>query len=195
MRIPGHTSLRRPITVIFVLCKILHSGICRRTDIGPPGSLCSITADRSQGTRWLRLHSRDAGRAIEPGAHTRPRRATVVEVVAQRRSRGPPRDYLVDGAEWPTGLLRSNAPPTARLLKAIATRLNQAIGDKSLREVAELCDVASQTVRNIRTGATWGDVTTIAQLERGLNIDLWGQEHRQRPEGRRHRGRPTRRTG
>ena len=60
----------------------------------------------------------------------------------------------MDGAEWPTGLLRPDAPPAARLAKAIATRLNQAIGYKSLREVAEECDVAPQTVRNISTGAT-----------------------------------------
>ena len=52
----------------------------------------------------------------------------------------------------------------------------------SVRDIAEICGVAHQTVHNIRTGATWGNVTTIALLERGLRVDLWGEEHRQKPE-------------
>ena len=99
-----------------------------------------------------------------------------------------PRDYLVGGAQWPDGLLRAVAPPEARLLKAIASRLKQAVGDKSLRDVANECGVAPQTVHNILAGTTWAHVLSIARLERGLNIGLWGQEHRKKPT---HSGRPT----
>lgn len=95
-----------------------------------------------------------------------------------------PRDYLVDGAQWPTGHLRPDAPPIARLLQGIAKRLDRAIGGRSLREVAETCGVAHQTVHNIRAGATWGHVTTIALLERGLKVHLWGREHTQKPQRR-----------
>ena len=92
-----------------------------------------------------------------------------------------PRDYLFEGAQWPDGRLQLLAPPEARLLKGIASRLKEAVGDKSLREVAKECGVAPQTVHNILAGTTWAHVLSVARLERGLNVELWGGEHRQKP--------------
>ena len=92
-----------------------------------------------------------------------------------------PRDYLFEGAQWPDGRLRLLAPPEARLLKGIASRLKEAVGDKSLREVAKECGVAPQTVHNILAGTTWAHVLSVARLERGLNVNLWGGEHRKKP--------------
>ena len=93
-----------------------------------------------------------------------------------------PRDYLFEGAQWPDGRLRLLAPPEARLLKGIASRLQKAVGDKSLRDVAKECGVAPQTVHNILAGTTWAHALSVARLERGLNADLWGREHRQKPQ-------------
>ena len=93
-----------------------------------------------------------------------------------------PRDYLVADAQWPDGLLRPDAPPEARLLKGIASRLKRAAVEKSLRDVSNQCGVAPQTVHNILTGATWAHVPSVARLERGLNIELWGREHRRKPQ-------------
>ena len=96
-----------------------------------------------------------------------------------------PRDYLLPEAQWPDGQLRLHAPPEARLLKGIASRLQEAVGDKSLRDVAQECGVAPQTVHNILAGNTWAHVLSIARLERGLNANLWGKEHRQKPQSHR----------
>ena len=97
-----------------------------------------------------------------------------------------PRDYLIDEAQWPDGRLRLHAPPEARLLKGIASRLQEAVGDKSLRDIAKECGVAPQTVLNILAGTTWAHALSVARLERGLNVRLWGEEHRKKPERTRH---------
>ena len=91
-----------------------------------------------------------------------------------------PRDYLAAGATWPDGPLVSDAPPEARLLQAISTRLRDKTSGRSTSEVARQCDLATQTVFNILNGATWAEVPSIARLEYHINIDLWGTEHKDR---------------
>ena len=89
-----------------------------------------------------------------------------------------PRDYLAPGGAWPTGPFTGKLPPEARLARALAKRLDDARGKKSRREVARLAKVDPQTVINVLDGRTWGDLVTIARLERGLETQLWGDEHR-----------------
>ena len=38
--------------------------------------------------------------------------------------------------------------------------------------------MSPNTVANILNGAVWPDIDTIARLEKALDADLWGKEHR-----------------
>jgi len=79
---------------------------------------------------------------------------------------------------WPTGGLRRSAPAEAHLAEAIAERLRAAIGECSVRQVAIEAELSPQTVANLVQGLSWGDMVTIARLERVLGVTLWGEEHR-----------------
>lgn len=60
----------------------------------------------------------------------------------------------------------------------MAARLRAAIGDRSVRQVAIEAELSPQTVANLAQGLSWGDMVTIARLERVLGKSLWGAEHR-----------------
>ena len=96
-----------------------------------------------------------------------------------------PHSYLADGAQWPTGHLRHNSPPVALLARAISERLHDALKGRTAREIAELAGLSHQTVINVLNGNTWWDTITIARLERALDIELWGEEHRKHRTPRR----------
>ena len=96
-----------------------------------------------------------------------------------------PRSYLTDGAQWPRGPLRATSPPEALLARAISKRLHKALAGRSTRQIAELAGLSHQTVINVLNGATWWDGITIARLERALDADLWGEEHRKHRTPRR----------
>ncbi len=88
-----------------------------------------------------------------------------------------PRDYLQEGETWPHGRLVEDAPPEARLAQAVAHRLRVG-SDDSIRGIARAADISPQAVLNLRNGASWGDLPTIARLEIALDTNLWGREHR-----------------
>ncbi len=69
------------------------------------------------------------------------------------------------------------APPEAHLVAGIARRLRDTIGARSLRSVAAAAGVSVGTVSSLLSGRTWGDVVTVARLEQGLGVELWGHEH------------------
>ena len=48
----------------------------------------------------------------------------------------------------------------------------------TLRAKMAAADISPQAVLNLRNGATWGDLPTIARLEIALGTNLWGGEHR-----------------
>jgi transcriptional regulator with XRE-family HTH domain len=79
--------------------------------------------------------------------------------------------------EWPTGALGRNAPEEAKLAAGIARRLAAAQGARSLRQLAAETGVSPGTLSNLLAGRSWGDVVTIARLETGLGVPLWGSEH------------------
>lgn len=89
-----------------------------------------------------------------------------------RNLESAPRAYVSRG-EWPTGTLRRGAPFEAHKLAAISQRLKAAIGERSLRSIAAESDVSIGTLSNILGGRTWGDLVTLARLERALGADLW----------------------
>ena len=88
-----------------------------------------------------------------------------------------PAEYLLAGEAWPTGRLAKSAPPEAALVAGIASRMLGAMEGLSIRELARRSDVSPQTVSNLLAGRTWGDVVTLARIERTLGVPLWGVEH------------------
>lgn len=95
----------------------------------------------------------------------------------RKSPRRPPVEYLATGT-WPGGRMRKDAPAEARLAEAMAARLRDAIGERSVRQVAIEAELSPQTVANLVQGLSWGDMVTIARLERVLGVTLWGDEHR-----------------
>lgn len=95
----------------------------------------------------------------------------------RRGLRKHPRDYLTEGSSWPSGSLVEDAPAEALLAQAVSRRLRIARSG-SIRSIAREAGISAQAVINIRDGATWGDLPTIARLEIVLDSTLWGREHR-----------------
>ena len=97
------------------------------------------------------------------------------------RDRPAPRE-CVDG-DWPTGPLKPDAPPSAAAARYLVRRLTYAMARQgrrpsTARAVAEAAGIAPATVTNILNGKSWCDIDTLARLERAVNINLWGDEHR-----------------
>lgn len=109
---------------------------------------------------------------------------------ARTRLASAPVEYLLAGESWPGGRLRKDAPAEAALAAGIASRMVEAMGGLSIRELARRSDVSPQTVSNLVAGRTWGDVVTLARIERALGVALWGNEHHEGIVGA-----PTRGTG
>ena len=91
---------------------------------------------------------------------------------------GRRRTVSFEGAN--AGSKRDKEPPEALLARAISRRLPNALAGRTAREIAELAGLSHQTVINVLDGATWWDAITIARLERALDTQLWGEEHRKR---------------
>lgn len=109
--------------------------------------------------------------------------------------RGHPADYLAAGEDWPSGRLVKDTPEEVRLVAGIVGRLRVVADDLGTREMARRAGLSPQTVSNLLTGKTYGDVVTIARLERALDVVLWGSEHvhEPHPEGQKQRRGQTRR--
>lgn len=90
-----------------------------------------------------------------------------------------PVDYLANGELWPHGELVADAPPEARLALAVARRLEAQFVKRglSLRDAERVTGASVSALSNILHGNSWGDLPTIARIERGLSVPLWGPEH------------------
>ena len=55
----------------------------------------------------------------------------------------------------------------------IAVRLADAIGDRSIREVARLTGLDHTTIAGVLAGAHWPDLITLAKCEQALEVRLW----------------------
>jgi transcriptional regulator with XRE-family HTH domain len=91
--------------------------------------------------------------------------------------RGHPADYLAPGEEWPHGELVADTPPEVRLVAGVVGRLRVVADDLGTRKVARRAGLSPQTISNLLTGRTYGDLVTVARLERALEVHLWGDEH------------------
>ena len=88
-----------------------------------------------------------------------------------------PHEYVIPGQDWPDGVLISRAPSEARLAQAVTLRLKKACGKRPVDIVAKNAGVSLLAVQDIYNGTSWGDLATIARLERYLDYRLWGDEH------------------
>lgn len=71
---------------------------------------------------------------------------------------------------WPT---RPSTDPVAEVARLLAVNVEQAIGERSIRSVAEAANVDHTTLLGLLRGRSWPDLVTIAKLEAGLDADLW----------------------
>ena len=97
-----------------------------------------------------------------------------------RQSRKHPVTYLEKDGVFPNGPFRFETPREVFLAAALAIRLNNTIGNESIRYVAKIAGLSPQTILNILSGKSWPDLRTIARLEAGMRTRLWGMEHRKR---------------
>ena len=94
---------------------------------------------------------------------------------ARRGLKTNPRDYLTSDGTWPEGPLADDAPDEARFVMGVSQRLKAHCDANSLsmNAVSRATNVPVQTVINLATGKTWGDLPIIYRLEAGLGADLW----------------------
>lgn len=100
--------------------------------------------------------------------------------MAVTERRGKPRELLVNPYTWPNGTPKKNAPPELLLLVGIANRLKAALASAQIsgRQAAMDIGITPSTIYNILKGECWPELPTIAKLEKLLETDLWGDEHR-----------------
>jgi len=73
-------------------------------------------------------------------------------------------------ASWPES---PSSDPAGEVARRFALALAEQIGSRTLREVAEQCELTHATLVGILAGRTWPDMRTISRLEDGLDVDLW----------------------
>ena len=99
---------------------------------------------------------------------------------ARRGLETHPRNYLASDGIWPDGPLTEDAPDEARFVMSVGQRLKAhcEANSLSMNAVARVTNVPVQTVSNLLSGKSWGDVPIIWRLEAGLGADLWcGKAH------------------
>ena len=103
----------------------------------------------------------------------------------RRRGLQPcPIDYLAPGQEWPDGDLLADAPDVAKFVQKLVQRLNKECSSDqtpSVYAVAKKANINSQTVFNLLSGKTWGDLPILYKLEAAIAHNLWTHDHL--PEG------------
>ena len=95
-----------------------------------------------------------------------------------RHAASRPSDHLAPGQLWPYGQLEDDPPPEALLAQALAQRLHQQKTGQKLKDIAERAGITTDALSRLLRGATWGTLPILARLERALNTELWGNEHR-----------------
>ena len=95
-----------------------------------------------------------------------------------RHAAAKPKLHLAEGQRWPYGQLEDDPPPEAELAQALAQRLHQEKTGQKLKDIAEVAGITTDSLSRLLRGDTWGTLPIIARLERALDTDLWGNEHR-----------------
>lgn len=71
---------------------------------------------------------------------------------------------------WPDEPMKN---PQQEVARRLAINLKNAIGDRSVRSVAEAAHLDANTVSRVIAGAIWCDILTLAKLEEHLEVGLW----------------------
>jgi hypothetical protein len=95
-----------------------------------------------------------------------------------RPGQEPPANFIRQGHEWPRGALVAGAPVEVLRTRRLAQNLAAVLEARSLsiRQAAALCGIAHPTLVRLLSGASYPDVATLARLEDGLEVALWGEE-------------------
>ena len=86
--------------------------------------------------------------------------------MSPRPARAVPAELCVD---WPTV---ASDDAVAEVARQLAVNIREAMGGRSIREVASVTDVDRATIGAILVGKSWPDIVTLAKLERRLG-PLW----------------------
>ena len=85
--------------------------------------------------------------------------------------------YLASGnwRDWPHGALVAEPPQEALIAQEISQAFRRAYlaRNYTIREAAKKAGISEKTVFNLLHGKTWGDMPTIARIERNFKIRLW----------------------
>ena len=74
------------------------------------------------------------------------------------------------GAEW---LVTERPDFVNEVARQFAINVRAAIGDASIRSVADQAGLDHNTLRRVLLGETWPDLIVIAKLERHFQTQLW----------------------
>jgi hypothetical protein len=94
------------------------------------------------------------------------RHCRYARTMSPRPTRALPADLCVD---WPE---RSSVDPIAERARQLALNLREAIGQRSVREIASITGVDRATIGAVLQGKSWPDIVTLAKLEHELG-SLW----------------------
>ncbi|MCY7288366.1 MAG: helix-turn-helix domain-containing protein [Cryobacterium sp.] len=86
--------------------------------------------------------------------------------MSPRPARAVPAKLCVD---WPAV---PSDDAVAEVARQLVVNLREAMGGRSIREVASATDVDRATIGALLVGKSWPDIVTLAKLERGLG-PLW----------------------
>lgn len=78
---------------------------------------------------------------------------------------------FVRAGTWPHEPLLE--PGLAEYARQIALNLLEAMGSRSIREVASAAGLTHSTLARVLSGERWPDTLTLAKLERALSTQLW----------------------
>lgn len=96
-----------------------------------------------------------------------------------RPERQSPKEHAPPGTD--TWVDQPIAYFPAEVARRLALALDNAIGDRSIRSVAEETGVARIAIHAVLNGDAYPDIHTVAQLQSGLNVDLLGAMSRADP--------------
>ena len=90
--------------------------------------------------------------------------------MSTRLNLNSPASYTSMG-DWPRGAV--DGPRVVLYAQAFAQALQEAVGSRSIRDVARAADLSHTTLLAVLHGERWPDMVTIAKLEETLQVELW----------------------
>lgn len=87
--------------------------------------------------------------------------------MARKEARATP---AMLSSQWPDG---PSTDPVGEAARRFALNLREAIGERSVREVARTAGIDEGTIRKILLGGSWPDLRTIWRLESSLETELY----------------------